>query len=300
MMQALLPRVSRRRPADAGATGAPGRAISRRNLLLSSLACGATLCLDSCGGIAARGEAPLFSFIFCADLHITSPQDAAALGRVTSAWRDLSPKPDFVVAAGDLTSSGSLELLGACNAKLHLAGTPCYVLPGNHDYTVDGQTGLANFRAVFGMSRWNYLIQQKGVALVFLDVTSGAGARAAVPEETIRWAQHTLPRIPAGMPIIVISHSCLHPDVPRFPIADVSPLFDVLDTKNVLAYFSGHYHANWQGERNGARYISTACMSPTEENHDGSPRKGYQWVDAYATRVAAQFREVQFGQSTGG
>ena len=135
------------------------------------------------------------------------------------------------------------------------------------------------------------LIQQKGIVFMFLDLTNGTEVDITVPESAIRWVRASASRLGAHVPLIVVSHFCVHPDVPRFPVKGADPLFDILDEKNLFAWFAGHYHGFWHGVRNNVDYYTNTCLSPVAENHDGTSKKGFLLVKVYPAGVRVTFVE---------
>lgn len=231
---------------------------------------------------------PAFSFIFANDLHVTTDADIVYLSEVVDSWVSTKVPYDFVVICGDLVNKGTKAELLSVKKQLSRLSKPYYTIPGNHDLTGPDSAGHAAYRDVFGTDRENCLIQHKGFPLIFLDLTNGTNASVAVPDETMKWLR-SISRLPAELPTLVFSHFCLHPDIPLFPVANTSAILDFFDTRNVLAFFSGHYHGRWYGTRNNADYWGNACLSYSQDNHDGTLEKGYLWVDVYQTGVKVQF-----------
>lgn len=238
----------------------------------------------------APASSPIFSFIFANDLHVTTETETRYLLEVIETWRAIEAPYDFVVIGGDLVNGGTTEELMSVKQHLLALGKPFYTLPGNHDLT--DEAGHEAYRTVFGADRENYLVQHKGFPLVFIDLTNGTSAEVSVPDHTMKWLR-SIGRLPAHLPTIVFSHFSLHPDVPRFPVRNTAAILDFFDSRNVLAFFSGHYHGRWHGMRNNARYWGNACLSYSQDNHDGSPEKGYLWVDVFQTQVQARFVEFR-------
>lgn len=231
----------------------------------------------------------LYSFIFSNDIHATTDEHAQYFAQSIQNWNSFSHLYDFVVICGDLVNYGLSEELKKMRDQLALLKKPYYPVVGNHDVAGPGEDGKMGYREVFGLKRENYVIMHKETALVFLDLTEGMSAQVKIKEHTIQWLQTTLQNTPKKMPIIVFSHFPLHPDTPRFPVKKSSDLFAILDKRKVLAYFSGHYHAKWQGIRNDVDFIGNTCMSLKRDNHDGTPEEGYMLVNVYNSGVETQF-----------
>ncbi|MBD3347416.1 MAG: hypothetical protein GF401_20360 [Chitinivibrionales bacterium] len=267
---------------------------NRRLFLKDFLAGAGAFALESCSFpsfFMKKREKPLFSFIFCNDLHISTPDQAAYFGESVSNWKKLSLDFDFVVLCGDLVNYGSREELLLVKEQLRHIGKPWYVVAGNHDCVEGTDISSSPFQRVFPAWRPNYLFHNKGIMMIVLDLTNETNATVRVPDATITWLSRVAPRIKPDDRLIVFSHFSLHPDVPRFPVSNTSPIFDILDTKQVMAFFSGHYHARWHGFRNGADYYCNTCLSLATGNHDGSSEEGWLWVKVYENRVETEFVE---------
>ncbi|MBD3319621.1 MAG: hypothetical protein GF350_00835 [Chitinivibrionales bacterium] len=238
-----------------------------------------------------RKEIPLFSFVFCNDIHVSTRAQAEYFGATVEHWRRINTDFDFVVICGDLVNNGTSEELLHVKHELRKLGKPCYVVAGNHDLVDGVSIADSPFKEVFPSWRPNYLFQNDGFMMIVLDLTNSTNATVAVPGETVAWLRRINTRIKPDDKIIVFSHFSLHPDIPRFPVRNTAELFDILDTRQVIAFFSGHYHARWHGIRNGADYFNNACMSLAADNHDGTQAEGYLLVDVFSNRVETTFVE---------
>ena len=239
-------------------------------------------------GLSAGKDAPLFSFLFCNDLHINNEEHAAYFIESVENWNRFADRFDFVVVGGDLVEYGRTEEFSLAKSALDRLKNPYYTVVGNHDVSGEGDAGKAAYRAAFGTGREDYVIQHRGVALLFLDLTEAQRSNVTVGQHTIDWLAKALPGIPQQMPIITCSHFPMHPENPKFPVKNSAPLFEMLDKRTVLAYFSGHYHGIWQGERDGVPFFGNTCLSLLKNNYDGSTEEGYLFVKVYEDRVAVK------------
>ena len=75
------------------------------------------------------------------DLHCRAADDPPSLGfeinrnigLAVARLNALSPRPDLILATGDLTGSGSADQYDALDGLLGPLEMPLYLLPGNHD-----------------------------------------------------------------------------------------------------------------------------------------------------------------------
>ena len=233
----------------------------------------------------------LYSFIFSNDIHVTTQEQAGYFGESINNWDSFADLYDFVVVCGDLANDGTAEELFRVKDQLNHLKNPYYTIVGNHDVTKPGDDGKAGYHKIFGYDKENYFVIHKKTALVFLDLTDGMSADVEIKKYTLDWLTTTLKEIPKRMPIIVFSHFPLHPNIPMFKVKGTSNLFAILDKRNVIAYFSGHYHARWQGVRNNVSFIGNSCLSLKRDNHDRSPQEGYLLVNVYDSGVETKFYE---------
>lgn len=264
--------------------------LKRRLVLGAAIACVSGACAPLLKS-RTKVPGPLFSFVFSNDLHVSSRADAEFLRKVVNDWQERD-EAEFVVIGGDLVNNGTAQEFKLVKRELDRLKKTTYLLSGNHDVTGRGPEGRVAMKEVFPGWKNNMLIHYKGIVLIFLDTTDGPRAHTTVPTETATWLRQVGARIAAHTPVIVFTHFSLHPDVPRFPVKGASALFDVLDDKNVLAFFSGHYHAYWEGYRNGAVYYTNTCVSRSQGNHDGTDSEGYLLVDVYTAGVKTKYIEV--------
>jgi hypothetical protein len=268
--------------------------IPRRRFLASCAAIAGLGLVYSCsmGPKMKKTSNQRFRFIFCNDIHFGFGDDARLMSNVIEEWRTGVPLWDFVVCAGDLTCNGSDGELKSVRKYLEELKKPFYPLVGNHDLTGPQAGGWANYEAVFGKNRDNYLVVHKGVAMIFLDLTNGNEVDSEVPQRTLEFLKQTLDGLSVLMPVIVFTHFPLHPDTPRFAVKNADAVFGLLDTRNVMAYFSGHFHGRWHGERKGVPFFCNARLLPNVQNHDASQETGFCIVDVSDSSVEVVYRNV--------
>lgn len=268
--------------------------MKRRNFIKIISGSSALLLVNSCATtkkVAYKRGKPLYSFLFCNDIHLTTQEHAQYFAESIDNWESFTDLYDFVVVCGDLVNDGTAEELLRVKGQLNLLKKPYYTVVGNHDVTKPSDDGKAGYHKVFGYNRENYFVIHKNTALVFLDLTDGMSSDVEIKKHTLDWLTATLEGIPKRMPIIVFSHFSLHPNIPMFKVNGTSNLFAILDKRNVIAYFSGHYHARWQGVRNNVSFIGNSCLSLKRDNHDKSPQEGYLLVNVYDSGVETKFYE---------
>jgi 3',5'-cyclic AMP phosphodiesterase CpdA len=146
------------------------------------------------------------------DMHVKAPgqllygriDTRGFLERAVARLASLDPKPDAVIATGDLVDSGSVEeyrLLAELLAPLDL---PLYLVPGNHDR----RDGL---RAVFGDRPWmpaegfvQYAVEAGPLRLVGLDTLVEGKGHGALCDERLDWLEARLAE--SDRPTVVFMH----------------------------------------------------------------------------------------------
>jgi 3',5'-cyclic AMP phosphodiesterase CpdA len=269
--------------------------VTRRNFLAACPAFAASIIMNSCAitkRLKHHGQP--FGFIVCNDLHVDNDTDLTNLEKVVRQWSSSDFKWDFLVVCGDISQSGSPGMFESVKKCLEGTGKPFFPLIGNHDNTGPGLEGKNNYTKFFSSNRLDYYVIHKGVALIFLDLSDGQRATVSVRPETVRWLKQALDQIPKVMPLIVFSHFPLHPDTPRFAVQNTEQLFGILDNRNVLAYFSGHFHAHWQGERKNVRYFTNVRLLPNVINHQDSQDAGFYVVQVHDFTVDVECRTNEY------
>lgn len=194
------------------------------------------------------------------DTHI-KPGGRLAYGRVdtVAALKDcvatlnrLTPRPDAVVATGDLTDAGSdgeFALLAELLAPLEM---PLYLLPGNHD-TRDGlRRGFPAHDYLPREGRLDYLVPLDGLNLICLDSLEEGQPHGRLAPESLDFLDRTL-EAAAQHPTIVALH---HPPfatgirhMDRQNLLNAADLAAVLERHpQVLRVICGHVHRNVFGQ----------------------------------------------------
>jgi 3',5'-cyclic AMP phosphodiesterase CpdA len=148
------------------------------------------------------------------DLHITV-EGALAYGRVDTAGfltraieqiLHLSPRPDLVVATGDLVDGGRPEEYRRLRHLLSPVPMPVYLMPGNHD-------DRDALRSVFtdhdylppGGAFLHYAIDAGPLRLIALDTVVPGRAGGLMCEQRIEWLARRLDEA-SDRPVVIFMH----------------------------------------------------------------------------------------------
>lgn len=126
----------------------------------------------------------------CQGRVMTNAQLREAVAHINS----LDPRPDVVLATGDLTDHGTEEEYDAVREVLAALRPPLYVIPGNHDHrdvllkSFDDHTYLPRLGAPFA----HYVVDDYPVRLIGLDTTIPGQPHGELCDERLAWLDATL------------------------------------------------------------------------------------------------------------
>ena len=200
------------------------------------------------------------TLLVASDLHLTE-DDAreAALEALRAA------DADAVILLGDSTNNAHAGEHARVLAFLASLDAPAYVVPGNHDVTLD----ISDFIGMYRDYGWNQAFSRDtdsascavmtpgGTCLLLLDTNDMPGHVAplgGISDETCAWVADTLARLPEGTPVVACGH---HPILPaerwtRTPGAEA--LAKAL--RGVKLYLCGHDHSFAAHEAGGLQQIT--------------------------------------------
>jgi 3',5'-cyclic AMP phosphodiesterase CpdA len=170
---------------------------------------------------------------------------ALAIARVN----DLSPRPDIVLATGDLTTAGRPEEYKSLAALIEPLEVPLYIIPGNHDEyrpllnAFSGKYGLVDD----GQDYVRTVIEDGPLRLVSFDTTVLEHHHGAIPEERASWLDKVLCEAPDKPTLIFMHHPPFETGIwwmDRLGILDgLDRLAIVLSRHSqVIAITAGHLH----------------------------------------------------------
>lgn len=187
------------------------------------------------------------------DMHVKTPGEmlsatldshaglAAALRRIDG----LDPRPDLLVATGDLTADGTPEEYAALRDLLSGLAMPYLLLPGNHDIR-------ENLRAAFPDQPWEdgkfllYAVDDWPLRVIGLDSVVPGDHRGELCPGRCRWLDQTLAGAPDKPTIVMLHHPPFatgigHMD--RMGLADATGLAEVVARhRQVIRILCGHAH----------------------------------------------------------
>ncbi len=173
------------------------------------------------------------------DRIVTTPEVLSALFDEIAAL-----SPDFVVATGDLTNTGSDAELAAYAEIVAKAPVRVVSIPGNHDH--DNQlTPNPAYEARVG-SRW-FSFDHDGVHFAAIDWFTWRTRHDHREQE--EWLAADLSALPAGTPVVLLTHDQMS-----------SSFYDRLPVRPI-ASFSGHWHTTRVVESAGTVHYNTGTAT---------------------------------------
>lgn len=152
------------------------------------------------------------------DCHVVEPgammadrvDSAAALRRVLAAIAMLEPRPDLLVATGDLVNDGRPEQYDHLQALLGDVDIPLVVVPGNHDDRTELRARFPGLPAGGPDEPIDHTVELGDLRLVFLDTQIPGAVGGHLTAAQCDWIDTVLTAEP-DRPTIVFQH---HPPFP--------------------------------------------------------------------------------------
>jgi 3',5'-cyclic AMP phosphodiesterase CpdA len=140
----------------------------------------------------------------CQGRVATNAQLQEAVAHINS----LDPRPDVVLATGDLTDHGTAEEYDALREILAALRPPLYLIPGNHDHRDIFLEAFADHAYLPrpGTPFAHYVIEEYPVRLVGLDTTIPGQGYGMLCDERLAWLDATLRAAPHRPTLIFMHH----------------------------------------------------------------------------------------------
>ena len=299
--------------------------MKRRSFIQAGLIGAAGAAASCTGKQPVIGKQELFSFIHYTDIHV-QPERGATEGFLAAIDKMNSLKPDFAISGGDLVmdvleadenkATTLYDLYEKCCMNFDM---PVHNVMGNHevfgirvpDLVPQGHPdwGKELFKRRLGDGATYRSFDHKGIHFVLFDSIgiepSEDGAFDYFGElgaEQLAWLEMDLAAIPAGMPVVGVTHIplfSLYYQVKNGPLSpwgrggvinDGKPLCDILSKHRVLGILEGHIHVNELYEYKDTRYVDTAAVSGSwwSGPRDGHP-EGFNLVHVYEDEIICEY-----------
>lgn len=190
---------------------------------------------------------------------------ARYLKRAVRRLNGLSPRPDVVLATGDLVERGKPKEYKRLRKLLAELEIPLFAVPGNHD-------DRENFRDAFGDHPYlptngpyvQYVVEAYPVRLIGLDSTAPGEAGGELDETRLRWLETRLAEQPSRPTLIFLHHPPFKTGIKAVDALGFRGLDDfaalVSRHSQIVRVLAGHIHRPMQLQWAGT-YASTASST---------------------------------------
>ena len=209
------------------------------------------------------------------DTHI-KPEGRLAYERVDTAWHlgrcvehllALDPRPDVVLATGDLVDGGLVEeyrLLARLLAPLPM---PVFLIPGNHDAREPLRGVFTHHRYLPRSGFLHYVIDEHPLRLIGLDTLVPGQGGGVMDDERVCWLDARLGEAPNRPTLIFMHHPPFRTGIDRMDrqgLANSDAFGNVIAQHQAIeGIVCGHLHrpihTRWQGT------VVTTAPSPAHQ-----------------------------------
>ncbi|HEY4441758.1 MAG TPA: phosphodiesterase [Candidatus Elarobacter sp.] len=171
---------------------------------------------------------------------------ARELRRAVAAINRLEPRPDYVVATGDLVDRGKRKEYRRLHAILAELAVPCFLVAGNHDDHDGLREEFAAHAYLPRRGPLHYVVESRPVRLVVLDTTRGRKPGGELDGAKLRWLDERLAEAAATPTIVAMHHPPFDvgiPPVDAHPLRGRDALAAVIaGHPQVVRLIAGHIH----------------------------------------------------------
>jgi 3',5'-cyclic-AMP phosphodiesterase len=187
---------------------------------------------------------------------------APYLARAVKHLQRLKPRPDVVLATGDLVDAGSSEEYRRLHDLLAPLPMPVYLIPGNHDDRAALADAFSDHAYLPRPVRFiQYVVEEYPVRLVALDTLVPGQVGGLLCEERLRWLAARLAEAPDRPTVIFMHHPPFTTGIVRmdsYGLANAREFAEVVQRhQQVERIVCGHLHRPIQA-RVGGTLASTA------------------------------------------
>jgi len=192
------------------------------------------------------------------------PNTADYLRRTIARLHALHPRPDLVLATGDLTERGSPHEYRRLRSMLGRLEIPHFLIPGNHDDREALRRAFRDHRYLRTFAHHaSFAIDAWPLRIIALDSTDPGRAGGFVDGERLGWLDAELAAYPRRPTIVALHHPPFRTGIPAmdaYGFVGVERLASVVRAHPQIARIvSGHVHTILMRPWNGA----IACTAPS-------------------------------------
>lgn len=219
-------------------------------------------------------------FIQVTDSHFSTTESKYPRNVLEKTINDINsvPNVDFVVFTGDnIDTANSTDLIKFLKIANNLK-YPYYMVIGNHEVFKSQNLDKKEYMKVVRKyskncrsKNANYVFKNKGVVFLVVD-----GAKEVIPgpagyykKDTLKWLDKKLKKYEGDNVVIFQHFPVVAPYYNRthstYNVSDYEAILK--KHSNVIAIFSGHYHANGETKQDGIYHVSTPSLLSPPNNY---------------------------------
>ena len=171
----------------------------------------------------------------------------AYLERAVDALNRMTPRPDVVIATGDLTDCGLPAEYRELRRILGRLTSPVYVIPGNHDRRAELRQAFADHDYLPKDGPFlHYVVDRFPIRLIGLDSVVQGKGYGSICAARRAWLAARLAEAPARPTVIFLHHPPFPTGLRQMDLigcrdgADLAPV--IASHRNVLRVLCGHHH----------------------------------------------------------
>ena len=230
----------------------------------------------------AAGLKAGFHFAQASDTHVTDTRSVEIINEAVDRI-NADQSVAFSLWLGDLTRGSTADEMVLARLALQRLTKPRHALRGNHDLAGGlFEREFGPLRSVVAYGGWKFLL-----------VDSNPGDAKPMSEVDRQWIRDRLRETPAEMPLVLCTHHPLMPHTKSLRLAGADEVLAMFSGHNLKAVLGAHFHANQEETDGGVLFTTTACLSTTRNNFDGSKAKGYRLFHCKDGQIATEFVTVR-------
>jgi|SRR5579871_632225 len=209
------------------------------------------------------------------DLHIDSRPEAIdplkgdtreRLGRTVAYLNAMHPRPDVVLATGDLTDLGTLDEYRIARGILDRLTMPYFVIPGNHDRRDTLRAAFSGHDYLPTDGFLHYVLDGYPLRLIGLDTVIPGQEGGELCRDRLKWIEDRLSQRPEKPALIFMHHPPYRTGMPQLDDVNCRGADDFADVirrfSGVQAVVCGHLHRATMAHVGGVRAMSIPSIAP--------------------------------------
>lgn len=216
----------------------------------------------------------MFTIAQITDFHVSTPDSlmdrtyrtARRLELAVQHLNRLSPRPDVVLATGDLVERGGAGEYDVVRRHLDTLEMPYFVIPGNHDSRDEMRNAFGDGGYFGPDTRFlHYAIDRFPLRLIGLDTIIPGRTAGTLCQDRLEWLESTLSAAPERPTVVFMHHPPLRSGIAKMDIEGfdaTDALADVLGRHSQIeAVLCGHLHRSISRRLAGTMVVTSPSVS---------------------------------------